>query len=112
VIGTVIFPSLDDGLGINGFSIKTRNGTKNTEIWCRKNQVVCYVLQVVYLETLETTMGRMGIGEEKSMIFSPLHIGTKQDMYIGSEKLDTTRSNKSGVATKKQLPIFIIKNWL
>ncbi len=112
MIGTVIFPSSDDGLGIDGFSIETQNGTKNTEIWCRKNQVGCYVLQVVYLETLETTMGRMGIGEEKSMIFSTSHIGTKQDMYTGSEELDTTRSNQSGAATKKQLPILIIKNWL
>jgi len=66
----------------------------------------------VYLETLETTMGIMGIGEEKSMIVPPSHIGTKQDMYTKSEGLDTTRSNKPGIGNKKQIPLIIIKNWL
>jgi hypothetical protein len=31
----------------------------------------------MYLETMETTMGRMRIGEEKSMIIFPSHSGTK-----------------------------------
>jgi hypothetical protein len=57
----------------------------------------------VYLE-------RMEIGEEKSMIDFPLHIGTKWDVYIKSEELDTTKSNKPALAIKKRLPITIIKN--
>lgn len=77
VTDTVPFPPLDDGLGINGFSIETLNGMENIETWCEKIQTRCYVVQVVYLETMETTMGRMGIGEEKSMIIFPSHIRTK-----------------------------------
>jgi hypothetical protein len=34
----------------------------------------------VYLEKLETTMGRMEIEERKSVIISPLHLGGKWDV--------------------------------
>jgi hypothetical protein len=44
VTGMVPFPLSNDGLGVDGFSIKTLNGTKNIAIWCRKNQMGCYVL--------------------------------------------------------------------
>jgi hypothetical protein len=74
VTGIVPFPPSNDELGIDGFSIETLNGTKNTKTWCGKNQARCYVVQVVYLET---TMERMEIGEEKSMIDFPTHIGTE-----------------------------------
>jgi hypothetical protein len=109
---TIPFPPLDDGFGIDGFSIETLNGTKNIETWCKKNQARCYVVQVVYLETMETTMGRMGIGEEKSLIVFPSHIGTKRDVYTKSEELDTTRSNKLGVGNKETITITVVKNWL
>ncbi len=45
----------------------------------------CYVVQVVYLEMLEKTMGRLGIGEEN------FHIGA---MYIGVDNWTTSYSIK------------------
>jgi hypothetical protein len=77
VTDIVPFPPSNDGLGIDGFSIETLNGMENTKTWCGKSQARCYVVQVVYLETMETTMERMEIGEEKSMIDFPMHIGTE-----------------------------------
>ncbi len=61
LLGTLPFPPLNDGPGIDGFSPeqgckKTLNGMENGETWCEKNQTWCYAVQVVYLEKLETTM--------------------------------------------------------
>lgn len=50
------------------------------------------MVKVVYLETLEKTMGRLGIGEEN------LHIET---MYIGVIELDNIRFDKIGVSNKE-----------
>jgi hypothetical protein len=61
------------------------------------------MVKVVYLETMETTMGKLRIEEEKSMTFSPLHIGGKQGMYIGSDKSNTTRSDKMDVNNKETI---------
>jgi hypothetical protein len=82
----VSFLPSNDGHGISNSSRERRNeqtlyGTVNSETWCGKKQGTCYVLQVVYLKTLETTMRRLGIGEEKLMIITPLHIGRKRDVY-------------------------------
>jgi len=63
---------------------------ENNEKWCEKNQARCYVLRVVYLEKLEMTMGRMEIEEGKLVIIFPSHLRGKQDVYIRSEKLNTT----------------------
>jgi hypothetical protein len=57
----------------------------------------------VYLEKLETTMWKMEIREAKLVIVSPLHLEEKWDVYIGSEKSNTTRSNKPGVNNKKMI---------
>jgi len=35
------------------------------------------------------------------MIVSPSHLGGKQDVYIGSEKSNTTRYNELGVSNKE-----------
>ncbi len=76
VIEMVSFPPSNDGHGIGSSSHERRNeqtlyGTMNSETWCEKKQGRCYVLQVVYLIMLETTMRRLGIGEEKLMILLP-----------------------------------------
>jgi hypothetical protein len=76
---------------------------EKNETWCGKNQTRCYVVQVVYLERLETTMGKMEIGEGKLMIVSPLHLKEKQDVYIGSEESHTAKSEKPGVNNKKMI---------
>ncbi len=61
------------------------------------------MVKIVYLKTLETTMRRLRIWEEKSTILSPLHIGGKQDVYIESDKLDTTKSTKMDVVNKEMV---------
>lgn len=50
------------------------------------------------LENLETT-----IRERKSMIVFPSHLKGKWDVYIKSEELDTTKSNKLGVDNKEMI---------
>jgi hypothetical protein len=42
-------------------------------------------------------MVKMEIEEEELVLISPLHLGGKQDVYIESEKLDTTRFDKPNV---------------
>jgi hypothetical protein len=64
----ISFPPSDDGHGIGGSSLErgceqTLDGIENSETWCKKNQGECYVVQIVYLEMMETTMGRLGIKE-------------------------------------------------
>jgi hypothetical protein len=74
----VSFPPSNDGRGIGGSSPKrgceqTIDGKENSETWCGKNQVGCYVVQVVYLEMLETTMERLGIQKNNNDTFSLAH---------------------------------------
>ncbi len=59
------------------------------------------MVQIMYLEIMETTMGRLGIREKKSVILSPLHIKVKKDVYIGSDESNTIRSEKMGVSNKE-----------
>lgn len=66
MIEMVSFPPSNDGRGISGSSPEkkceqTLDGTEDNETWCGKNQARCYVVQVVYLEMLETTMERLVI---------------------------------------------------
>jgi len=87
VTKTISFPPLDDGHGIGGFSFErgfeqTLNGTENNETWCKKNHGKCYVVQLVYLERMEITMGRLKIGEEEiSDIFSLTHWRKKRRVH-------------------------------
>jgi hypothetical protein len=67
---------------------------QNNETWWAKNQARCYVAQVVYLEMLEKTMEKLGIGEEK------LHIGA---VYTKIEESDPTGFDKMDVNNKKMI---------
>jgi len=87
VTRTISFPPLDDGHGIGGFSLErgfeqTLNGTENNETWRKKNHGKCYVVQIVYLEIMEITMGRIGIGEEEiADTFSLTHWRKKRHVH-------------------------------
>ncbi len=75
----------------------------NNEEWCEKNQARCYVVQALYLEKFEMTMGKMEIEEWKTMIIFLLHLGGKWDVYIESEELNTAKFDKPGVGIKKMV---------
>ncbi len=74
----VSFPPSNDGRGIGGSSPErkceqTLDGTENSETWCGKNQAKCYMVQVVYLEMLETTLEILGIKKKFNDTFSFAH---------------------------------------
>lgn len=48
-------------------------------------------------------MVKMEIGEEELVSISPSHLGGKQNMYIKSEKSNTTRFDKSNVDNKETI---------
>jgi len=75
MLGSIPFPS---SRGIDDVSPqqkckKTQNGIENNETRCGKNQAECYIVQDVHLKKLETTTGRMEIGEGEPILISPLH---------------------------------------
>jgi PAB1-binding protein PBP1 len=92
-----------DGLSPEQGCEKTLNGMENSETWCGKTKTRCYVVQAMYLEKLEMTMGKMEIGKRKLVIVSPSYLEEKQDVYIGSEKSDTTIFDKLSVNNKKMI---------
>jgi len=73
---------------------QTADGTEDNETWWGKNQAKCYVVQVMYLETLQKTMGILRIEPKK------LHIGA---MYIGVDESDTIGFDKMCVNNKETI---------
>ncbi len=49
------------------------------------------------------TMVKMEIREKELVLISSLHLGGKQDVYIESEKLDTTGFDKPNVSNKETI---------
>ncbi len=76
---------------------------KVTETWCEKNQAMCYVVQVVYLEMLGTIVGKLGIGEKNHTLEScTLKLMNQTPLNL----------TKHVLTTKKRLPIIVIENRL